>query len=348
MTLSVNWMMSEAKLKEELETAVKNLAFKNNDNLAVVSNNNVINVYTNELDKLDISKHNLVGEIKNLLQNEWLVKYSIEENKEREISNSYETNEIIRMLIEDFSKEAKLNIDNLDSMDEGQLDNALRNILTNLTADGKTINVNFTLKDDTNTTTEKYSIVFHNSQNMTNNEKDQYENTFNVIMQATKSTIEATQKRNKKPRFKWYYDNKACNVDFYEKYYNNDAIDLARTGFKTAVIHLLTGGWYPSAKPQNVPERRKVQKDLQQVKITQDGKSAIISKKQLNAIIEKGDYQEAGKPFIEIFMPEGKNVTDLHIKDFVNQSAELEYTYIDANNKKCVITRKLIFGSYTD
>ena len=358
MVLVAQWrkdgLSEEEFLKERFEKAFKiaaeNLKNKNRDSLKFEYANKILDITTNPY-SLDISARNLISEVKNIIDNKFLVKYN-----NTSLSKDMSNDEILKLIVDDFAKNANVEVQGLNYSYNAQVEKVVQEILLKLGEQNEVINIKFTLQNDKATTTDDYTLKFHNFTAMTNEEKEKYETFFETNLERVMASVRQqgmeevdlkTGKKVKIPVFDPSYNSESnlYKLDINTNYFDTPAAGTGGTGFKTAMVDFLTGG--------HVGENGIVQKDLQQVKITTLNKSIVVPREELEKIIHIDPLKKPKEAldllesFIKVFMPEGKNIYSLTLEDLANQRAEFEYTYIDENQKKGVIKRTLEFGTFT-
>ena len=344
------------QFEEAFKTAIKNVENKNAGNLKLIYNAKSVDIYVDK-DGLDTSSKKLIEELKYLIENKSLVKYTIGD-KSTELNKEQTNDQILKLIVDDFAKMANVDVQSLNYLNDAEVEIKVKEILFALGKKNKKVGLTVTLQNDKATTTDDYTLKFHNFTAMTNEEKEKYETFFETNLDRVIASVKQqgmteidpkTGDKVKIPVFDPSYNSESnlYKLDINTKYFDTLASGTGGTGFKTAMVDFLTGG--------HVGKNGIVQKDLQQVKITTLNKSIVLPREELEKIIhidpknKPGEALDLLESFVKVFMPEGKRIYSLTLADLANQKAEFEYTYIDANQKKGVIKRTLEFGTfYTD
>ena len=344
-------------LKEQFEEAFKTstLIIKDKDfaNLGIDYKEKTVTVVPAEMDDFDITEYNVINELQKLVKENFLAGYTIN-SQTRDLNSSLSENQMLEYLIQDFAAIANVTVSGLDYSNKSQVSDKVKEILTALANSDNTVEITVNLAKDNVKTTDVYKFIFMNYKDMTPRVIASIDNSFDKLMQNTANSVKkqgrwiqdpTDENNNIKARvFQPEYDG---NQNVYTIKINTifntlKATKTARTGFKTAVVNFLTG--------MNVG-KRKVQGNLQKVKITQvnTGKSVTIGKEQLIKIngVTLGNLQQLLEPFAFIFMPDGKSIDTLILEDFLGQEATFEYTYVNEKNEAYKVTRTLKFGSFT-
>ena len=344
-------------MKEQFEEAFKTSTsiIKDKDlaNLGIDYKEKTVTVVPEEMDSFDITDYNVINELQKLVKENFLAGYTIN-SKTRDLNSGLSENKLVEYLIQDFAAIANVTVSGLDYSNKSKVSDKVKEILTALANSDKTVELTVNLAKDNVKTADVYKFIFMNYKNMSGLKVKLINKSFNNLMQNTAKDV--------KKQGRWIQDPNDENNNikarvFQPEYDGNEnvytikintifntlkATKTARTGFKTAVVNFLTG--------INVG-KRKVQGNLQKVKITQlnTRKSVTIGKEQLIKIngVSLGNLQQLLEPFAFIFMPDGKSIDTLILEDFLEQEATFEYTYVNEKNEAYKVTRTLKFGSFT-